>query len=194
MSDQKLPAKRGRGRPREYDRDVIGKKILDGLKSGRTLIDVCSEEGMPDHGTVLEWVEDDEKFSHAYARARETGYKLLGDQINELTNKTHEWVTIHNHDSDGKPMYDEKGEPVLGKVLMPLNADVIALRRLQVDTRKWMLSKMLPKIYGDKVTKEHTGPDGGPIQTTVATLDLKGLSDDELEKMQKLLTKAGKPK
>jgi hypothetical protein len=29
--------------------------------------------------------------------------------------------------------------------------------RLQVDTRKWMLSKMLPKTYGDKLTTEVTG-------------------------------------
>jgi hypothetical protein len=34
--------------------------------------------------------------------------------------------------------------------------------RLRVDTRKWLLSKALPKLYGDKV--EHTGPGGGPLQ------------------------------
>lgn len=27
--------------------------------------------------------------------------------------------------------------------------------RLMVDTRKWMLSKMLPKVYGDRVTMDH---------------------------------------
>lgn len=34
--------------------------------------------------------------------------------------------------------------------------------RLRVDTRKWLLSKALPKVYGDKV--EHSGPGGSPIQ------------------------------
>lgn len=34
--------------------------------------------------------------------------------------------------------------------------------RLRVDTRKWLLSKALPKVYGDKI--EHTGPAGGPLQ------------------------------
>lgn len=33
--------------------------------------------------------------------------------------------------------------------------------RLRVDTRKWLLSKVLPKIYGDKL--ELGGPNGGPI-------------------------------
>lgn len=34
--------------------------------------------------------------------------------------------------------------------------------RLRYDARKWLLSKALPKIYGDKV--EVSGKDGGPIQ------------------------------
>lgn len=36
--------------------------------------------------------------------------------------------------------------------------------RLRVDTRKWLLSKALPKIYGDRVTQVVTGADGGPVQ------------------------------
>ena len=38
-----------------------------------------------------------------------------------------------------------------------------AKARLQIDARKWAASKLKPKKYGDKVTQEHTGPDGGPI-------------------------------
>ena len=32
-----------------------------------------------------------------------------------------------------------------------------ARSRLQVDTRKWLLSKCLPKIFGDKVQHDHSG-------------------------------------
>ena len=40
-------------------------------------------------------------------------------------------------------------------------------RRLQVDTRKWLMSKLKPKTYGDKL--QHTGSDGdGPIQIKVS--------------------------
>jgi len=42
--------------------------------------------------------------------------------------------------------------------------DMIEHRRLQVDARKWMLAKALPKIYGDKITTELSGPDGGPVE------------------------------
>jgi hypothetical protein len=37
------------------------------------------------------------------------------------------------------------------------------IARLQVDARKWAASKLAPKKYGDKITNEHTGPDGGPM-------------------------------
>ena len=41
----------------------------------------------------------------------------------------------------------------------------IQVARLQVDTRKWIASKFKPKRYGDKLSQEHTGADGGPIKT-----------------------------
>ncbi|MNU09652.1 hypothetical protein D3C72_2563420 [compost metagenome] len=37
-------------------------------------------------------------------------------------------------------------------------------RRLQVETRLKLLAKWHPKKYGEKVTAEHTGPNGAPIQ------------------------------
>jgi hypothetical protein len=36
--------------------------------------------------------------------------------------------------------------------------------RLRMDALKWAASKLAPKTYGDKVTQEHTGQGGGPIQ------------------------------
>ena len=39
--------------------------------------------------------------------------------------------------------------------------------RLQVDSRKWLLSKLVPKKYGEKVEQYISGPDGGPIQAAV---------------------------
>ena len=46
-------------------------------------------------------------------------------------------------------------------------SDATGKARLQIDSRKWLLSKLVPKKYGDKVTTEHTGAEGGPIQARV---------------------------
>ena len=175
---------------RKYDRTVASAQICEELKKGRSLDSICKAEGLPSVGAFLEWVEKDDPAGIAadYAHAREIGYALLADEIVQLSDKTHEWVTVQKLDPNGDPMYDEKGEPLLKQMLMPLNSDVIAHKRVQIDTRKWMLSKMLPKIYGDKVVQEHVGAGGGAIQ--LSAVDLRGLSDTELMQMQTLLGKA----
>jgi hypothetical protein len=45
----------------------------------------------------------------------------------------------------------------------------VQVARLQIDARKWRASKLAPKVYGDKQSFEHSGPDGGPIQTEEVT-------------------------
>ena len=52
--------------------------------------------------------------------------------------------------------------------------------RLRVDTRKWLMSKMDPKKYGDRQEHRLTGPNGGPVQT----VDLTKLSGDELAQLE----------
>lgn len=46
-----------------------------------------------------------------------------------------------------------------------VNGEHQARSRLRVDTRKWYLSKLAPKRYGDKI--ELSGPDGQPIQAGI---------------------------
>ena len=186
-------AKRKPGGQPKYDRAVVSAHVCSELKTGRSLESICKDPGMPAVATFLDWVhQDPHGVGKDYAHAREIGYALLADEIIQLSDKTHEWVMIQELDTEGKPHFDDKGQPVLKRVLMPLSADVIAHKRVQIDTRKWMLSKMLPKIYGDKLTQEHTGAGGGPI--TLAAVDLKNLTDEELERMNNLMSKAaGKP-
>lgn len=54
--------------------------------------------------------------------------------------------------------------------------------KLRVDTRKWLMSKMDPKKYGDRQEHRLTGANGGPIQT----VDLTKLSGDELAQLESI--------
>jgi hypothetical protein len=47
-----------------------------------------------------------------------------------------------------------------------VNNDVINRARLRMDARKWMLGKMHPKKYGEKVQQEHSGE----LTTTIISL------------------------
>jgi len=44
-----------------------------------------------------------------------------------------------------------------------------AKARLQVDTRKWMAGKLRPKVYGDRISQEVSGPGGGPIEVAAGS-------------------------
>jgi hypothetical protein len=48
--------------------------------------------------------------------------------------------------------------------------------RVELDARKWFAARFLPKRYGDRVSREISGPNGGPIEQRY-----KHMSDDELD-------------
>jgi hypothetical protein len=110
----------GPGRPSIYSEELAA-RICERLALGETLRAVCRDDDMPSPPTVIRWTLEKTDFSEQYARARETGYRLLADELVEIAD-----------DKLGEPQRD----------------------RLRVDTRKWLLSKALPKIYGDRQTHE----------------------------------------
>lgn len=170
-------------------RESVMSDICELLAEGKSLEKACKLiDDAPTVAGVLGWVEKYPELGKEYADARAIGYRLLADKIMQVSAETHSMVTVHAQDSDGNPMFNVDGTPMLKEVLVPLSADVMASKRLQVDTMKWMLAKMLPKVYGDKLTTEHTGVDGGAIK--IAAMDFKGLSDKELEQMQQMMLKA----
>jgi hypothetical protein len=44
-----------------------------------------------------------------------------------------------------------------------VNAEVVQRSRLRVDARKWLLAKLQPKKYDDRIAQEVTGGDGLPL-------------------------------
>ncbi|WP_210265292.1 hypothetical protein [Ensifer canadensis] len=54
--------------------------------------------------------------------------------------------------------------------------------RLKVDTRKWLMSKMAPKKFGERVSNEISGPNGGPVR-----FDVSGMSDEQLAALESAL-------
>jgi hypothetical protein len=56
-------------------------------------------------------------------------------------------------------------------------------RRVRLDTRKWLMSKLHPQRYGDKV--QVAGDPDHPIRHTVAVIDLSQLSGPELDALER---------
>jgi hypothetical protein len=125
-----------RGRPSLYTPE-IAESICRRLAAGETLRAVCRDDDMPAESTVRAWALDNiEGFSAQYTRAREIGYFGMADEIVEIADDT-SLDTIKDKDGNEKPDHEW-----------------ITRSRLRVDTRKWLLSKALPKVYGDRITAE----------------------------------------
>lgn len=122
------------------------------LSNGMSLKDACTTvTDAPTHAKIYEWTADDpEGLGNMYAKARKDGYKLLADEIVTLSDATYVAAQVHATDSAGRLKFGPNKKPILTTVIMPLSPEGISHRRLQIDTRKWMLSKMLPKMYGDR--------------------------------------------
>jgi hypothetical protein len=125
-----------------YTQDEINEKfdliLRDIQENGLSLRKALGGYGMPSSKTFYEWLDNDEGKIKRYARACEARADVIFDEIVELADK-------QDADVVGE---DQFGNPIV-------NHNIIQRNRLQVDTRKWMLAKMNPKKYGDKV--EHSG-------------------------------------
>jgi hypothetical protein len=137
-----------RGRPTLYT-EKIAAEILERIASGESLKSICRGEHLPAEATVRAWALDDKKgFSARFARAWEIRAEALAEDVLEI--------------SDGSC------------------ADMVDVQRakLRVDSRKWLLSKMLPKKYGDSTKIEHTGAEGGPLAITITETIVDPRADD----------------
>lgn len=94
------------------------------------------------------WLAEHKDFQEQYARAREIGLDMLAEEALEIADTPVEGIRT-KISAEGTETTTE---------------DMLGHRKLQVDTRKWFLSKLAPKKYGDKQTLEHTGPENGPVQ------------------------------
>ncbi len=154
----------------------LAAEICERLAKGETLRSICRSDGMPDERTVRQWDEENrDGFSPHYARARVTGYHAIAEECLEIADDgSNDWIDRHKPD---------------GEVERVLDHEHVTRSKLRLEQRRWHLSKMLPKIYGDRTEIEHTGQVGviSAVPMTVDEWETTYSEDD-------LGTSAGTPK
>jgi hypothetical protein len=124
----------------------IRANICDAIAAGKSLRQACEDEGVK-HSTFLLWVKQDKDLADQYAQAREIGTDVEFDALGDMA-------------------LEEPERGPTGTV----DAGWVAWKRLQVDAKKWALSKKAPKKYGDKIEHEHTGGIAVTLSSTDAEL------------------------
>jgi len=129
------------GRPSEY-KDETADAICELLSRGWSLRRVI-EQGVnekeyknisfPSIATVFKWMRDYPDFLKQYARAKQESADGMAEELLDIAD-----------DGRNDSYIDDNG-------IERTNHDVIARSRLRVDTRKFLMAKMKPKVYGDKL-------------------------------------------
>lgn len=131
--------------------EELAEAICLRIACGESLRSICLDTDMPSKSTVLLWVaRDREGFSDQYEAACMARAHHWADELLDIA------------DDGSNDFMDKIGKDGVG--VEALNSEHIQRSRLRVDSRKWLLSKMLPK-FADKQHHELTGKDGQPIKT-----------------------------
>lgn len=124
---------RGRGRPTVYSLE-LATKLCDYLSSGMSLRSACKQKGMPDKAQVFRWLSVSNEalwandFRDQYTRAKQEAADAMAEEILEIADEK------LNTSGDGK-----------------ITNAAIQRAKLRIDTRKFLMAKMKPKVYGDKL-------------------------------------------
>lgn len=144
---RKSDAKRERGRPSLYS-DEMARAICGWIKQGYTLRQIGALPNMPDKATIIRWLGEHDDFCDQYARAREIQALVMVDELMEIADDSrNDWIERENKE---------------GETEIAFNPEAVQRSKLRSDTRKWLMGKMAPKRFGDKV--QVTGKDGGAIK------------------------------
>jgi hypothetical protein len=143
-------------RPRRYSSE-IARAICDAIAGGEPLADVCERPGRPDRYTLSRWLKTNQDFQAAYACALEVVADRYAAEIIALADGT---------GGDG-------AEPATGK---RDSADTVARLKLRIDTRKWLMAKLAPNKYGDRIAAVAKA-------TAAQPLNIHELSNEELDEI-----------
>lgn len=134
-------------KPGSPDRRKIADLVLAGMCSGMSAFKACQVAGV-NQSTFNLWLNEDAKLAAEYARAREDLIERMANEVLELSD-----VDV-GLQPDGKKDWA-----------------AVQKHKLQVDTRKWLLSKLSPKKYGEKL--EVSGDPANPLVTRIERVVVK---------------------
>lgn len=141
------------GRPTTYT-DELALTICERIAEGESVRSIVRDETMPSSSTIFRWLLDEtkEEFWEQYEKARNIQAELMFEELLDIADDgTNDYMERENKD---------------GSTYTVIDGEAIGRSRLRVDTRKWYLSKVLPKKFADKQNIDHTS-DGKAINFVV---------------------------
>lgn len=158
------PTGRPRGRPpgvgkSPYNPEIALEVCLK-IMEGQTLTEICADEAMPTDRTIYRWLAVTPAFHVAYMRAREMQMHKWADDIIQIAD-------------DARNDYMDRVQAD-GSTDRVLDNEHVRRSQMRIDTRKFLMAKIAPKVFGDRIEVEHK------------VAPMSELSDAELEAKTRL--------
>jgi hypothetical protein len=147
------------GRPSDYT-PAIAREICSRLAEGQSLTAICRDDHMPTFQTIYEWVNGggtaarEDKFPEMYARARAMKIEYMAEQLEEIAD-------------DARNDWMDKVVGWEGDTIRVLDHEHVTRSKLRLDTRKFLLSKLRPEIYGDRLAHQMLDEKGKPAKLEI---------------------------
>lgn len=140
-----------KGRPTAYTEEIGEKICLEIATSSKGLATICKQEGFPCTTSVYKWLgmKEHKDFTELYARAKVYQAHFMGGEIIEIADN-----------SVGDVVRNEKGDYIM-------DGEFARRSQIKIDARKWLMSKLASKVYGDKLDLTTKG---GKIETASINL------------------------
>ena len=149
-----------------YD-EAVAAEVCERLSQGESLRAISEDKAMPSERTVYRWLAAEPTFWQLYARAREAQMDKWADDIVEIADD----ATNDYMERIGKG----------GAVERVVDPETVQRSKLRLDARKWLMSKLASRRYGDKVSIDLD-----------ANMKVESMTDAELEaKTAMLLQRLG---
>lgn len=132
------------GRPSTFSQKTVD-EIIQRIADGESIRSICRDEKMPSLSAFFRWMSEKPQLREHYEAATEVRAETIFEEALEIADT----VLIGEKVKTTGEGENQKVETQTG--------DMVERARLKVDTRKWFLSKLRPKKYGDLVRQELSG-------------------------------------
>jgi len=133
-------------------KEKIQDNIIEEMINGNSLNAICKLKGYPEQKTIYNWLNKDTQFLQKYTHAREQQALFYAEKIeNTITNL---------------------------KASAEKSRELTDIARLEIDSYKWIASKLLPKVYGTNNNTTNVQVNVQPV-TGMNIVDISDNEDNE---------------
>ncbi|HYE79210.1 MAG TPA: hypothetical protein VEI97_14600 [bacterium] len=185
------------GRPTDCTPEFIDAVCAEIRKNG-TPLNIAAEALGVSRTTIYQWrtrgaagEEPFRTFRNAIEAAIPEGRRALLEEIRQAGKGGAKRVRVTvkkevKRGPDKRPVLGPDGKPEMIEVE---RTEVVETLEPQWAANAWIAERTCPEEFGRRERIEHSGPDGGPIETKTR-IDLSGLSEQELDILERLAARS----